>query len=42
MPRGFAIAMIVFFTLSQFLYYISIIGFFDVLINFRKRGTIKR
>jgi uncharacterized protein YybS (DUF2232 family) len=42
MPRGFAIAMIVFLTLSQFLYYISIIGFFDVMINFRKRGTIKR
>lgn len=37
MPRGFAIACVVFLLLSQFSYYIALIGFIDVIIDFRSR-----
>ena len=42
MPKGFAVALIAMLMLSQFLYYISLMGFIDVIFDIRTRAMQKR
>jgi len=42
MPRGIAVVFLIIFGMSRFLYYISFIGFLDVIIGIRKKLSKKR